>query len=362
MATAPVRDPVALPPASFSLTPEEAGVDASVIIVNWNTRELLRHCLESLLNHTKRRSVEIIVIDNASSDGSAELVETSFPSVRLIRNVRNTGFAFACNQGMLAARGHYYLLLNSDTYIDRDALSDLIDFLDRHPDAGVAGCALLYPDGALQPSCGWFPSFRRNLASIFSFGGIFRRIRDRKKFFAAPFLSFEEHASEREVDWVVGACMLVRREAVLAAGLMDHDIFMFAEEWDWCYRIRRAGFTLVYTPATNITHIGSASWTMADSKRVYAILSSQQYFYKKNYGRLRAALLLAATTLDSFVKSVAWGLLYLIRRTSRGDETLCRRRFVWNISSLCWCLSPFSGTMMTERDVRPNAHEARATT
>jgi len=262
----------------------------SVIIVNWNGRELLRNCLRSLLGHRSsvigrqlntgpgpatepfRLSTEIIVVDNASTDGSAEMVSREFPDVRQIINAENLGFARANNVGIRAARGRYILLLNNDTVASPDALEGLVAFMEAHPDAGAVGPRLLRPDGAAQPyafGCDPTPGYllRRGINRLL---------------FGRPLHDWATN-DVQPVDWVSGACLLARRAAIEQAGLLDEKIFMYFEDNDWCLRIRRAGWRVYYDPQVAIIHIGGQSLAH-NPAAARAYRESLRYFYRKHYG------------------------------------------------------------------------------
>jgi len=261
-------------------------VDLSVVIVSWNTRGLLRECLTALAEGARLKmdsldpssvvrrlsSVEVIVVDNASTDGSAAMVRAELPAVRLIANTENVGFARANNQGIRASTGRYVVLLNSDTVVPASALGSLVMFMDAHPDIGAVGPRLLRPDGAPQP---------------YAFGGdptlgyLLRRGVNRL-LYRRPLHDWATDAIQ-PVDWVSGACLLARRAAIDQAGLLDERIFMYFEDNDWCLRIRRAGWQVVYNPQVAITHIGGQSVTRNPAAR-QAYRASLRYFYAKHYG------------------------------------------------------------------------------
>lgn len=320
-----------------------AACDVSVVVVNWNTLQLLRDCLASLIRHTRERTLEVIVIDNASADGSAAMVRDEFPGVRLIVNPKNLGFAAGCNQGLRVARGRQLLLLNSDTLLEDDAVSRLSAFLDSHPEAGVVSCALANADGTPQPSCGHFP---RLLGAFFA---RLRRGRDTgpRGDFVYPFLSLDQHREVREVDWVAGAVMLVRREVIERVGLLDEGIFLFAEEWDWCFRIRAAGWRILSTPDARIVHLGSGSWVFSAGLLDKARRGGMLYFYRKHYGILSAAgfhlLSAAGAAARAALAAARW--LHPRRRV----EATQRLRRHWEF--LTWAFSPAARRMLTGDDL-----------
>jgi hypothetical protein len=262
-------------------------LDLSIIIISWNTRQLLANCLTSILQHRGTLALEIIVVDNASHDGSATLVADAFPDVRLKINASNVGFAPANNQAIREAQGRYILLLNSDTVVHPEALALLVRYMDANPRAGIAGACLLNADGSLQPSWAQFPSVASELLG--------ENFRVRQPLPSAAGLT------AYAVDWVGGACLLIRRAAIEQVGLMDESFFMYSEETDWCFRVKRAGWLNVYLPQARVTHFGGASSRQNNIPMFVELNRSKLLFFRKHYGRLGAEslrrVLLASTTL-----------------------------------------------------------------
>lgn len=279
-------------------------VELSVIIVNWNTRELLAGCLESVLATTHGLNYEMLVVDNASSDGSAEMVRQRFPQVRLIENDRNVGFAKANNQAIQVSSGRYVLLLNSDTRVHPGALQTLVTFMDRQAGCGAAGAALLNGDGSLQESCQPTPTPLREAWRLFHL--------DRLWSLSRYEMQHWDSERPRPVDVLQGACLMLRRQALDEVGLLDEDYFMYSEEVDLCYRLRRAGWQVWWVPGARVTHYGGQSSRQASSAMFLQLYRSKCLFFKKAYGR-RAALafklLLAGASLARLVLSpLALGL------------------------------------------------------
>ncbi|MAG56127.1 MAG: glycosyl transferase [Planctomycetes bacterium] len=319
----------------LSLRPPLSALDCSVIVVSWNTRDLLSACLASLFEHTRSVTFEAIVVDNASSDGTCDMLAQDFPDVIVIENDTNDGFACGCNQGMRVAQGRVFVLLNSDTRLIEDAIGGCVRDLESDAGLGVMAPALVFDDGAPQPSCGRFPTVWGSVRSSFDLLGLVQRIRDRRSHFVSPYLTQKQHEVRREVDWVLGACVIVRREAVADAGLLDETIFLFAEEWDWEYRIREAGWRIMLNPDRKLVHVGSASWALADGARVAAVLRGMHYFYRKHYGRGSALRFTLFTCLVATAKVVGCLPLLLIPGmwTSAWGGLRC------NLAKLRWCLS-----------------------
>lgn len=254
----------------------------SVIIVNLNTRDLLHACLRSLVPALIAGDAEVIVVDNGSSDDSCTMVTTEFPQVRLIALRENRGFAVANNLGMREARGRYFLVLNSDTEIIGDALTQICDFMDAHPDVGALGPKLLNTDGTLQYSCRRFPSFRTALFHRYS---LMTRLFPRNRFSSEYLMTDVGHDRTMDVDWVSGAALVVRREVFESLGGFDEGFFMYAEDVDWCYRIKQAGWRVVYLPEAQILHHIGQSTRLVPYAMTYQRHRSMWRFYRKHYSR-----------------------------------------------------------------------------
>lgn len=251
----------------------------SICIVNWNTREDLRRCLNSLAAGAGTLGIEVFVVDNASSDGSPEMVETEYPHVRLIRNTANTGFAHANNQAIRQSTGDYVLLLNSDTIVNPGALATLVAGMEADPKVGIGGPKLLNPDGSLQYSCRHFPTFSAGIFRNSAFGRWFSRNKQVRDYLMTDF----DHASTREVDWVSGAALCIRRATLEQIGLLDERYFMYCEDVDWCYTAGLAGWKVVYFPDAVIMHVIGRSSDLAVEKMVRAHHLSMRLFYWKHY-------------------------------------------------------------------------------
>ncbi len=266
----------------------------SIIILSWNVRELLRACLRSVVRSQEsnesrepRNGVdaspalisEVIVVDNASTDGSADMVATEFPQVRLIRNAENVGFARGNNIGIAASTGRYVLLLNSDTIVPPGTLAGLIEFMDAHPQAGACSPRLLKSDGTPQAyAFGQDPTPGYLLRRTFS-----------RLLFHRPLHDWGI-AEVIEVEWVSGACLLARRAAIEQVGGLDEAMFMYFEDTDWCRRMRLAGWQVYYMPTVAITHIGGAGLKQNPAART-AYYRSLEHFYKKHASWPQRAIL-----------------------------------------------------------------------
>ncbi len=267
--------------------------DLSVVIVNWNTRELLRGCLASVPQGVSpEHKSEVWVVDNASKDESAAMVSSSFPDVRLIANEENVGFARANNQAIRQATGHHVLLLNSDTKVLPGALSAMVEFLDAHPDAGAVGSRLLNPDGTTQRSS-W--NFYPSLATVASDALYLWRLPVVKNWVRGHEQSLANPAEPVTVKHLLGACLMVRRAVLDEVGLMDDGYFMYLEETDWCRRMDAAGWKIYYLPTTSIIHYGQQSAGLAPDKANADWCRSLCRFYRQQYrpGSLKMGLMKA---------------------------------------------------------------------
>jgi GT2 family glycosyltransferase len=259
------------------------GPDVSAIVVCLNGLPYLERCLESV------RGCETIVVDHGSTDGSLELVRTRFPEARIIEQA-NVGMGGGNNAGMRAASGRYFLLLNSDAWLADGALERFVDFAEGHPRTAVVGPRLRNRDGTLQRSVRGFPTLWR-LSTEYLF---VRKLAPHTNALNPLYCGGFDHDSEREVDWISGACLFVRREAADAVGLFDEDFFMFSEETDWCFRFRQAGWQVIFYPGAEVVHVGGASH---GGQLYHENLRSQLRFFAKHYGpeeAERARLLLIA--------------------------------------------------------------------
>ncbi|MBI2908636.1 MAG: glycosyltransferase family 2 protein, partial [Chloroflexi bacterium] len=259
----------------------------SIVIVSWNVQDLLRRCLESILASGSGAGAEIVVVDNASSDGAMGMVRKRFPQVRLVVNQSNLGFAAACNQGMRLAGGRYVMLLNPDTEMRGDAIDRMVSYLDEHPEVGMVGPKLLNPDGSIQSSRRRFPT----LATAFVESTMIQQYLPNSPELKRFYMLDRSDDTVQEVDWLVGACLMARREVVRTAGVLDESFFMYYEEVDWCYRIRKAGWSIVYLPGAEVIHYYGGSSQKDLSRRHINFNTSKYRFFRKHHGRVKAELL-----------------------------------------------------------------------
>jgi GT2 family glycosyltransferase len=264
--------------------------DLGIVIVNWNTRDYLKRCLETVQASTGDFTSKVVVVDNASTDGSAEMVRGDFSGVELIASTVNGGYPYGNNLGLraLGYRGagnvaqdapRYALLLNPDTELPPTALYDMIQYMDAHPEVGVAGPKLVLPDGSLDLACR--RSFPTPMVSLYRFSGL-SRLFPRNPRFGRYNMTFADPDQEIEVDSVVGAYMQVRREAIEAVGLLDESFFMYGEDLDWAYRIKKAGWKVFYHPQVMVKHVKRAA-SRQSQKAQFEFQRAMLIFYRKHY-------------------------------------------------------------------------------
>jgi hypothetical protein len=281
------------------------------VIVNWNTRELLAECLTSLYDTITDPTFDVWVVDNASTDGSVEMVRNDFPGVHLIVNAHNEGFARANNLAMARSRGRYLLLFNSDALALPGAVQALVRLADAEPRAGIIGARLLNPDGSFQASYTPFPSLRQEFLILTGLG---RLLHGRQYPSRGP----EEHKGPQVVDYVEGACLLVRRQAMEEVGGLDEGYFMYAEEVDWCYTMKRAGWQVWYQPAARIIHLGGGSSRQRRTQREADLYRSRVRFFRKHYGDTAATGLKMLIYALTVLKIGVHGALRLVSRDRWG--------------------------------------------
>lgn len=267
-------------------------LDLGIVIVSYNTRDLLRICLQSIYASQGAFTFEVCVVDNGSADSSAAMVSEEFPQVELIANEQNVGYPAANNQGLKAfgfsesseeidesKAPRFALLLNSDTEVPSDGLARMLEFMADHPDAGAAGPKLVRPDGSLDLACR--RSFPTPEVSFYRMTGL-SKIFPRHPRFGQYNLTYLDPDQMTEVDSVVGAFMLVRGEAIHEAGLMDESFFMYGEDLDWAYRIKNAGWKIYYTPTVTVLHVKKAS-TRQNPRAQIEFYRAMEIFYRKHF-------------------------------------------------------------------------------
>jgi N-acetylglucosaminyl-diphospho-decaprenol L-rhamnosyltransferase len=296
--------------------------DLSIIIVSWNTCDLTRNCLASVYAYPPKCEFEVCVVDNASADGSAAMIRESFPQARLIENDENVGFARANNQAIRQTTAHYVLLLNSDTRAHPGALEALVTFMNEHPEAGAAGAHILNPDGTLQMSCYPAPTVSRELWRLLHLD----TLRPYGEYRMADWST--EHP--QEIDSALGAGLILRRKALDGVGLLDENYFMYSEEIDLCYRLKKSGWHIYWVPQARIIHYGGQSTRQAAVAMFLRLYQGKIIYIRKHYGRLKAILyklVLLATSLVRLMVSP----LALLEQGSKREQHLALAGNYWQL-------------------------------
>lgn len=289
--------------------------DLAVVIVNYESGDFLRACLAAVPDAAHGLSAEVVVVDNASSDGSLAGIQQS-PALSVIRNPENVGFARACNQAVAATASPFVCFLNPDAVPRPGSLARLLEAAREREDAGAVGPRVLNPDGSLQPSCRLVPSFGVALGhALLGF------VRPHNRFTRAYMLLDWDHRTEREVDWVSASAMLVRREAFEAVGGFDDRFFMYVEDLDLCDRMRRAGWKIVYFPEAEVVHhVGGSSRRLPYRMIRHHHRSALRYAYTKARGTPRVLLLPFIALLLGVRLATAWLDFFLRNRRRRTAE------------------------------------------
>lgn len=284
----------------------------SICIVNWNVSDLLNKCLSSIYKYPPKCDFEVIVVDNASSDGSAAMIKAIFPRVKLIESKDNLGFSKGNNLAIKAAAGELILLLNPDTEVPAGSLDTLVDFIEKHKDAGVAAPKLLNPDGSLQRSCLSFPTLPAMAARQLFLETLWPGNPASRKYLMGGL----KYDTVTEVDQPMGAALLIRKEVLDKVGMFDEASFMFFDEVDLCYRVKKAGWKIFFTPAAQIMHHGGTSikkWGAFNLSRHWT--RSRNYYFKKNHGRLILwALYLVDALRAVIIIAIIAGLIWVLVR------------------------------------------------
>jgi len=289
-----------------------AGKIISVIILSFNTKEITKKCLRSVLeakNHLERTSeykIEVIVVDNASTDGSAEMVASDFSWVKLIKNVQNVGFASGNNMAIRESKGDYLLLLNSDAFLEKDSLSKSISFIETNPEVSIFACKLKNKDGSLQPSAGTLPN---PINMIFWLMGI-DELPIIRNIVGPIHPAYEGYfASQKNVGWVMGAFLFLKRGVFDKTQGFDEHFFMYMEEVEWCRRIHNAGYEVIYVPSFAIAHLGRASGGFDTKGPIVKELQSLEYYTKKHFGSLMWMAIMPVMYVGIFLRMISFYII-----------------------------------------------------
>jgi len=276
--------------------------ELSIIVVNWNTREFLARCLESIYTHPPSYDFEVLVVDNGSSDGSCEMMWQAFPMVCLISNDHNAGFAGANNQAMRLANGKYVLLLNSDAEVLPHTLDTLLRCAELNTDAGIIGAKLLNTDRSFQAGGAEFPTLWSEIALL---TGAARWLYGR----SFPSYPADRCAVTTPCDWVGGACLLARRTAIQSVGLLDESYFMYCEEMDWCYRMRQAGWAVVLCADAQVLHAGGASARRTTADQLKRLYGSKARFFARHRGQAVSFVFRLLVRVVALSQALRWSVL-----------------------------------------------------
>ena len=298
-------------------------MDIAVIVVNWNTRELLHNCLESIYKTISGVNYEVIVVDNASQDGSVAMLQARYPHVRIIQNKENRGFGAANNQAMRIMNGRYALLLNSDTVLTENAMSELFSFMERHQDAAMACGQLLNADGSKQNSVANFPSVLTLLLNTPVLEYLFPRCYPSKRY---------QHKDPIEVDSGIGACLLIRKRALDEVGFFDERFFFFFEETDLSLRMKKAGWKIFYVPSEMIFHFQGQSVGRNLQSRILFYRSRYQYFQKWFPGPY--TVLIYIVILGRLM--INWASTFLVNVITAGMFRNMRNKWIVYTQLLLW--------------------------
>jgi hypothetical protein len=288
-------------------------IDLSIIIVSWNCKEYLQKCLRSIVSYPPICAYEIVVVDNASSDGTIESVRLLFPEVKIIVNDKNQGFAAANNIALKQCQNRYFLLLNPDTIVFHGALQALVEYADRHSNAWGVGPAIVNADGSPQRTGIRFPNNWNILVETLFLDKIFPQSRifgSHRELYIDPSLA-------RKVDYVQGSCLLIKHEAIQIIGMLDEKYFMYFEETDWCYRVHQMGGEVHYISESTIKHYGGSESAHYDSWKVLQYHRSLLRYYKKHYSIFSRILIRCILFIRSLIRAFGWAVVMILHPLQR---------------------------------------------
>jgi GT2 family glycosyltransferase len=298
-------------------------MDLSIALVNWNNRDYLKQCLESLEAAELSVECEIVVTDNGSTDGSLQMLAERFPYVQIVQNEGNVGVARANNQCIQASSGRYVYILNNDTVVNRPSIQSMVRFLDEHPEAGAVGGNLLNPDGSLQSSFFHFPTLREEFLIVSHIG---RRLNP----------TFPSHKGAwpavRTVDWISSASIIVRRAAIEQIGLIDEEYFIYSDETDWQYRLWQAGWKVYYLPQVTTIHYGGGSF-QPGGKRYTLVYRGRMLFARKHYSRPYRFVQRTMFAGAAIGRLIVWA----VARVSAKWRSIAEKQVISNLETLKLC-------------------------
>jgi len=289
-------------------------LDLSIIIVSWNAKAYLLECLQSLKSEANSCQAEIIIVDNASTDGSVEAVREEFSHVKLVVNTANLGFAKANNIGIEQSAGRYICLVNSDVKVLQGCLASMLAYLDHHPHVGLLGPKVFNPDLTLQRSCWKFPTLGNSLSRALGLDTIF------------PHLTFFPHDTAGVVEVLSGCFLMARREALDQVGLLDENFFMYAEDVDWCKRFGDAGWQAVYLPTATIIHFGGGSSSQAPVKFYIEQQRANLQYWKKHHQRSARAGFFVISLFYQVIRTLRAIVLFGLKPSHRQETKMKLKR------------------------------------
>lgn len=295
----------------------------SIVLVCWNNKAYLDPCLKSLYDTGMRNSFDVIVVDNGSTDGSQQMLAEKYPEVKIIQNDSNLGLGKASNQGIEATHGKYVLLLNNDTIVNGAAFDAMVDFFEEHPRVGAVGGKILNPDGTTQSCYNYFSTVGEEFLIATRLGEKFR----------PGYPSVMNGNQIKSVDWMTSACLMVRRATLDEVGLLDENYFIYGDEVDLQYRIKKAGWDIYYLPEATTIHYGGRSMTRWPRRKL--VYRGKMLFYKNHYGAWKTVTLRVMLAIVSFFKMLYWGILYLLPK----QRELAQKEMRSNMDVIGLCFS-----------------------
>jgi hypothetical protein len=314
-------------------------IDVSIIIVNWNTRDLVVDCIQGILDDTVAHSVEVIVVDNGSTDGSIEALREHFPQITVIVNETNQGFAKANNIGIRASQGRFVCLVNSDVSILHGCIDLMCQYMDQHPDVGLLGPQVLNKDLSIQVSCGELPSLRNEFVRAL----LLDRLLPRARFFRPRWMSWFDHQSPRIVPVLSGCFLMTRREALNEIGPLDERFFIYKEDVDWCKRFSESSWKVHFDPGPKAIHYGGASSSATPVRFVVEMEKANRLYWRKHHGWLAQKTAVALSFAHHSLRFCGWTVTYLWSHSNRITSRAMMNRYA---SCMLW----LSGL---GRDVQP---------
>lgn len=311
-------------------------LEVSVVIVSWNARTHLFRCLKTLRSELAHLSAEVIVVDNASDDGSQNMVRESYPEVRLLVNDRNLGFSRANNIGIRETGGEYLVLVNSDVEVLGGCVESMLRYMRAHCDVGLLGPQILDSQGRVQRSCMGLPTIWNLTCRALALDSVFNK----RKTFSSYMMNYQDPNVKQSVDIINGCFWMIRRDAVQQVGLLDERFFIYAEDKDWCKRFGERGWKVVYYPEAKAIHYGGASSSNAPVRFYLEMQIANLKYWEKHYGKAKRSLYLAVIFLHHAIRAVGCAARQVVRQSSSEENALKLKR---NIAVLRWVLGAGEG-------------------